>query len=286
MAETVHFLRETMAPEEIGWKLLASNVSDVAAMGGQPVYALLTAAISPEWTEEELRQMYDGLYRCADKAGVTLIGGDTVRSPGGLILSLTMVGEVEQGKALTRSSARSGDVVFVTGTLGDSAAGLHLLLHHPEWRKRFPRLVAAHCLPEPQLAVGRWLAGSGFSPACDDISDGIAQEAWEIAEASGVILVLEEECIPVSDEVREYAELMGMDPMEWALCGGEDYQLIGTITQEGWKALKREAERSGWPITAIGRVKEGGPAVELISGSKRMPLPRNGYNHFANRTKR
>ncbi|WP_124726480.1 thiamine-phosphate kinase [Staphylospora marina] len=281
MAETVHFLRSTMEPEDIGWKLLASNVSDVAAMGGTPRHALVGVAVGDGWTSGELEKLYAGLYECAEAYKVTVVGGDTVRTPGPLVLHLTLTGDVPRGKALRRSLARPGDVVFVTGTPGDSAAGLDLLLHRPDWSGRYPRLVRAHRRPVPSVEIGRWLMKSGVDPALNDISDGVAREAREIAEASGVRLVLEPERFPLSRELADYAARTGQRPETWVLNGGEDYLLLGTISPAGWEAFREEAGRRNWFVTAIGRAEDGKPGVELEKNGRRTLLESGGYQHFS-----
>ncbi|SEN39684.1 thiamine-phosphate kinase [Lihuaxuella thermophila] len=283
MVETVHFLRETMMGQDIGWKLMASNLSDIAAMGAVPTFALLSVAVPPGWPMSEIEEIYRGLYECADRYHVTLMGGDTVRTPGPLLLTLTLLGEGMPGKALRRSAAQPGDLIFVTGTLGNSAAGLSLLLHQPAMKSRFPALIQAHCRPVPQLEIGKWLAECGLHPACDDVSDGLAQEAWEIAEASRVRLVIEQEKLPLSDECVQFAREMNKNPYDWAWYGGEDYQLIGTIHPKGWEGLKRIAAELKVPVTVIGKVEAGEACVEAELQGKRIPLPRKGYNHFADR---
>ncbi|SFJ73102.1 thiamine-phosphate kinase [Thermoflavimicrobium dichotomicum] len=283
MVETVHFLRKTMSPADIGWKLLASNLSDLAAMGAVPTYALISVAVPPSWQAEEVEEIYHGIYDLAREWKVSLMGGDTVRIPEYLTLTLTLLGEVGRGEALLRSSAKPGDVVFVTGTVGDAAAGLHLLLHHPDQRFNYPALVQAHCRPNPQLHIGKWLVSTRFRPACDDISDGLAQEAWEIAEASQVCIVLDREKIPISEQLLQYAKAVGQDPFEWVWFGGEDYQLIGTVRKEYWAKLKETVKEKGFLLSMIGRVESGTPQVEVESEGIRMVLPKRGYNHFADR---
>lgn len=283
MVETVHFLRETMSCQDIGWKLLASNVSDIAAMGGKPTFALCSLSIPAAWKTDEIQKIYQGLYELAAFTHVTLLGGDTVGTPGPLTLSLTLLGEVKQGQALRRSSARPGDIVFVSGTVGDSAAGLHLLLYHSEWQTDYPSLIAAHRRPMPLLELGEWLVQSGYHPACDDISDGLAQEAREIANSSQMKMVIEQEKLPLSEEVLGLANRLGVDPYEWAWAGGEDYQLLGTIHPNGWDELQKVSQDKKWRVTAIGRVEAGESGVDIVQDGERMPLIRKGYNHFANR---
>jgi thiamine-monophosphate kinase len=280
MVESVHFLRQTMRPSDIGWKLLASNLSDLAAMGATPTYALCAVALPPTWSQSEIKAIFQGMYRLAEKNRVTLIGGDTVRAPDTLVLTCTLVGEVPDGKALLRSATKPGDLVFVTGTLGDAAAGLHLLLEQPSLGARFPTLISAHQRPEPQLEIGNWLMRSGYQPACDDVSDGLGQEAWEIAEASGVCLLIEQAKLPISDKVSRLAAQIGMDAYEWAWSGGEDYQLLGTICAAGWEELRHFADRNGFLVTVIGRVEAGEACVIIEKNGKREKASRSGYNHF------
>jgi thiamine-monophosphate kinase len=284
MVEEVHFLRNTMSPKEIGWKLLASNLSDLAAMGAKPTYALISISVPNTWQPVEIKEVYHGIHQLANEWKVTVMGGDTVKTSGPLTLTLTLLGEALPGQALRRSSAKSGDIVFVTGNLGDSAAGLHLLLQHPEKRETYSDLVQAHCRPEPQLRLGEWLMKSGYHPACDDISDGLANEAWEIAEASQVRLVLYEERFPLSTSLCQYAKEVKQDPIHWAWYGGEDYQLIGTICPQGWRQLIDVSETLGCQLTEIGRVESSDrPDVKVESKETYMTVPRLGYNHFDNR---
>jgi thiamine-monophosphate kinase len=285
MVETVHFLRETMKPSDIGYKAVISNISDVAAMGGVPRYALISIAVGPEWTADECKAIYDGIYLACEQYGVRIIGGDTVSSPDALHLSVTVLGEVERGKALLRSAARPGQVVFATGHLGGSAAGLDLLLKtgqagvgtDPRWLP----LVAAHQRPAAQVEAGRLLLASGGAGALNDISDGLASELWEIAEASAVSLVIEQASIPIAEVTREYAASVGKNPLEWALYGGEDYQLVGTVEPACVKMLSGQFAERGIAFTVIGEVQEAGkPCVIMRDDQSFQPLDKAGYNHF------
>ncbi|WP_421617192.1 thiamine-phosphate kinase [Brevibacillus sp. TJ4] len=290
MVETVHFLKETMKPADIGYKAMISNISDVAAMGGIPRFALVSIAVSPRWTAEECSEMYDGLYEACGQYGVRLIGGDTASAPDTLFLSVTVIGEVEKGMALRRSQARSGELVFVTGSVGSSAAGLHLLLaqqnrtveagggtdESDEW----DTLVRAHQRPQAQVQAGRLLLLSGACTALNDISDGLASELWEIAEASGVTIQVEAERIPLLAKTRSYAQKVGKDPLAWALYGGEDYQLVGTLAAERSEEVARRFAEQGIPFAVIGRVEAKGQGVFLVQDGERRKLPKAGFNHF------
>ncbi|MFC4597436.1 thiamine-phosphate kinase [Cohnella hongkongensis] len=291
MVEQVHFLDETMGEADVGYKALASNVSDIAAMGGEPKCALVSVCVPPAWNEERMRRLYDGLYECAERYGVAVIGGDTTSAPRDLVVSVTVIGTAQAGKAIRRSGARPGQAVFLTGPTGLSAAGLHALrrIAAAEGAERDrllralpPRLAQAHRRPVPSVKAGRILAETGWGTSLNDVSDGVASEAWEIAEASGVKLVLKEKLLPLSGELSAYAGDNGMSAAELALFGGEDYVLLGTADKSCVRELRERLGAEGIPLFAIGEVEEGGPGVWLESADtgKRKPLPKRGYNHF------
>ncbi|MFS0723877.1 thiamine-phosphate kinase [Paenibacillus sp. 1P07SE] len=303
MVETVHFLPSTMTEADIGYKALAANVSDIAAMGGLPRHALVSVSAPPAWGPERVRRMYDGLYACAERYGVAVVGGDTTSAPQHLVISVTLTGAVERDAVITRGGARPGDMMFVTGPLGLSAAGLHYLLAADPARgtsaDKVPpaaddeaapaALIRAHRRPQPSVQAGRWLAARGTCSSLNDVSDGLASEAWELAEASGVRLVLESERLPRHGSLLSYAAAIGADPLEWILYGGEDYALVGTIAAADALAAKQELGAQGQPFYIIGRAEaaDDGPSVWLETahpGSaaiRRKPLQRRGYNHFA-----
>ncbi|RXJ01325.1 thiamine-phosphate kinase [Anaerobacillus alkaliphilus] len=280
MVEGVHFTRQTMTPWMIGFKALAVNISDIAAMGGIPTYYLVSIAIPEEWTEEELTQIYAGMSDLGSKYSMDLIGGDTVSSKKGLIITVTVLGKVEKGTSLLRSNAKPGDLVFVVGDLGASAAGLDLLLstglNHPytEYEKH---LLKAHQEPIPQVEAGRILACSGLNISLNDISDGLASETNELAEASSVDLHIEFEKVPRNIYLNAY-------PIEkqkqWCLFGGEDYQLVGTMSEAGFKQLSPILSEKNIKLTVIGEVTEGSGNVYLYENKHKEKLLKKGFNHF------
>jgi len=317
MVETIHFNSVTMAEEEIGWKALAANVSDIAAMGGIPKHALVSVSVPKAWGPERIRRVYDGLYACAEHYGVAVIGGDTTSAPAQLVVSVTLIGAIEHGRAITRSGAKPGDVVFVTGLPGMSAAGLHWLLANARSAETgkagdttgpyialseaqaagTAALVQAHRQPKPSVEAARLLAERCRVTALNDISDGLASEAWEIAQASGVSLLLRASQLPISGTLAAYASRMELSPYEWILYGGEDYVLLGTIAAEDAARAKALLNKEGLPMYLIGTVEEiaenGEPRVELLhegehlgrgafaKPSQRERLSARGYNHFA-----
>lgn len=279
MIEGVHFTEKTMSPEDIGWKTLAANLSDIAAMGGIPDYFLVSVAIPPHWAGR-INAIYKGLQQCANLYKVDLIGGDTVSSKAGLLISVTVLGHLEEGeRAFYRADARAGDHIFVTGTLGDSAAGLHLLLENEE-SNQYQRLLSAHQKPVSQVLGGRLLRKVGDRFAVNDISDGLSSEANEIAEASGVGMEIWAERLPISEPFLVYTK--GEKHLEWVLNGGEDYQLLFTCAPDTATRLPKLFSEKGIRLTEIGQVTEHAGQVMLVDHNKKKRLYPTGYNHFTN----
>ncbi|WP_226683637.1 thiamine-phosphate kinase [Sutcliffiella horikoshii] len=275
MVESVHFTRETMKPFDIGYKSLAANISDVAAMGGYPMYYLVSITIPKNWTQEELTSIYDGMKSLGEQYEMDLIGGDTT-SGKTMVLSVFVIGKVEKGKRLLRSIAREGDVVFVSGTVGDAAGGLDILLHNKNADK-FEILLEYHQRPKPQVALGRIL--SKFERvSLNDVSDGLASELLEIAEASQVDILINKETIPISEELQRYD---ADNALKWALTGGEDFELVGSILESDWDKLQEECLTAGIKITKIGTVSSGeGRAFLKSHDGAVQELKKEGYNHF------
>lgn len=285
MVEEIHFRSETMSDADIGYKALASNISDIAAMGGVPKFALVAVSIPPHWNEQRTKKLFDGLYECAERYGVAVVGGDTTSAPLHLVVSVTVMGAVEARRALRRSDAKPGQFVFITGPTGLSAGGLHGLLVNSAGittTMRPPeRLVKAHQRPSPSVKAGRLLVERNWGAALNDVSDGLASEAWEIAEASQVRLALREAALPLSGELAAYAHQCGIHPLEWVLYGGEDYVLLGTADRRHEPAMKELFRAEGIPFFIIGEVEAGAPDVTLeTSTGKRKPILKQGYNHF------
>ncbi len=272
MVEGIHFTEKTMAPEDVGWKLCIANFSDMAAMGAAPrelvVAVSLPASLSVEW----ISRCYDGIREACAAYGVNLLGGDVTGSRQGVVLTGTVVGAVPKGGAVTRSGARVGDVVFLTGTVGDAAAGLAALLAGDE--KKFPDIVRRHQRPTAAVKTAEILREAGVH-ALDDVTDGVASEAHEIAEASGVDLILEAEKIPMAPETKRAAERYGTMALTYALSGGEDYVLLGTMAPEDFDAV---CKRAG--LIAVGRVAKGCGRVFLQEENDLRVLEKSGYNHF------
>ncbi|MBU8908569.1 thiamine-phosphate kinase [Desertibacillus haloalkaliphilus] len=280
MVEDVHFNRKTMPPWNIGYKALAANVSDVAAMGGIPTYYVVSIAIPPTWKDEEVYEIYQGMTALASTYKMDVIGGDTVSTSDRLVISVTVLGRVEKGRHLLRENAKPGDIAFVTGDVGASAAGLELLLqfgHTHLFTENEQKLVDAHQRPLPQVKAGRVLAESGLRLSLNDISDGIASEVNEIAEASHVKIVIDREKIPFASQLHIYSQKQ-IDT--YGLFGGEDFQLIGTVAKSDWPQLTQKFGQAGITVSRIGEVYDGESKAYIKVADNIIPLEKSGYNHF------
>lgn len=274
MVEGIHFIKKTMYPSDVGYKLCASNFSDMAAMGAEAIGFVISAALPEDLPVSWVESLYEGIRACCSSYRVNLLGGDVTGSPCGVILTGTVVGMVPKGRAVTRSGARFGDLVFATETLGDSAAGLSALL--AGLSEEYPSLCERHQRPRPQIKLGSALRAAGAT-SLNDVSDGLSSEINEIAKASQVEIELFREKIPISAEAAKLGAYLAKDPVDWALTGGEDYELIGTISEENFRKLDPSL-----PISVIGQVvKAGRGCVYLSDRGKWQKLAAKGYDHFS-----
>lgn len=284
MVEGVHFSREFADLSHAGWKALAVNVSDIGAMGGRPTYAVISLGIPEDCRVEEIDQLYQGLHEAADFYGVSIVGGDIVKSLLGLVINVALQGQIMKGKAVLRSGAQVGDLVMVTGTLGDSQGGLEWFLNLTKKQLITEDLTSSlkdrHLRPKPPALIGRILAERGWATSMNDISDGIASEIIEICQASKVGCVLEKEKLPLSDSVKEWARILKEDPANWAMYGGEDFQLVFTIRPSVEDPVTRACLEQGVSITKVGVItsEEG---YYLKEETDLRPFEAKGFNHFA-----
>ncbi|MGA3881268.1 thiamine-phosphate kinase [Bacillus pumilus] len=278
MVEHVHFRFDFSTPFEIGFKALAVNVSDIAAMGGTPKYYLVSIAIPLHGDETVVSALYDGMKALADTYQMDLIGGDTVATRSDFVITVTVIGEVPKGKACYRHSAQTGDVVFVTGELGSSAAGLSLLMNEVAPPKAVDTafFLERHKKPQPHIAAG--LICSSFPRVTlNDVSDGIASELNEIAEASRVTIEIEANKLPVHPNLP----VLRKDWLEWVLFGGEDFVLTGTISEADWDSFEMQCRKKDIQVKRIGQVKGDQAASVLLKDNEQQTmLMKKGYNHF------
>lgn len=282
LVEDVHFRRATATLREVGAKAMAVNLSDIAAMGGEPRFALLALALPPGTTVGDVDELYAGLLEMASRYHVELIGGDTCAAPDRIVLTLTLVGQVD-GPPVRRSGARPGDAILVTGTLGASAAGLAAL-------ERGPLPVAhdvaasvqrAHRLPTPRVAEGRLVRVSGAATAMIDLSDGLATDLAHVAAESGVGARVWLPALPVSDATRQVARAIGEIPWHWAVSGGEDYELLFTAAAGRAAAVAaRVTSETGTPVSLIGEVRPADEGIVFLDEAGHPVDVRPGFEHF------
>jgi len=279
LVEHVHFDLSTTSAWQLGYKAIAVNLSDIAAMGGVPRHAVISIALPKDLPVEFIVSLYDGMKEICREFGVNIVGGDTVSSPQGLVINVTVMGDVDPCLLQPRSGATVGQWVVVTGQLGNSGCGLDLLIRGG-WQKYdfAPSLVAHHLTPKPQVLLGPKLATLG-STSMNDISDGLASEVNEIATASGVGMRIYESQIPLSAELEQAAILLKKSAVDYALYGGEDYQLVCTMDPQVFTALDQAA--LGVSLTVVGEVIDQSQGVSLVDRAGHVsPLEAKGYNHF------
>jgi len=282
LVERIHFLRNAISGFDLGYKSLAVNLSDFAAMGGIARESFVSIAIPEDCPLEYLEAVYDGMKDLAARFDVNILGGDTTRSIIDLIINVVVHGTVARKEMLCRDAAEPGDVVFSTGYLGDSRAGLHLILNNiPTDTEDLQALYRAHVLPEPHLDEGRFLASQPGTHAGIDSSDGLSSDLGHIAEDSQVGATLYSDKIPVSEPLLKFCSRFDYDPIEYALSGGEDYTLLCTIAAESAQetAAKFRAEFKR-PLFLIGEITDrSGLTLTFPDGSSKSIAP-TGWNHF------
>lgn len=282
LVEGIHFLAGADSAAGLGHKALAVNLSDLAAMGASARYAFVSLALPGSTDVEFVLDFYRGMKETADRYGVRVMGGDTVGSPGPLVIGVTVQGEVRDGGAMLRSGARPGDFLCVTGRLGASAAGLLLLLQNQECPEKERRqALSAHLRPVPRLAEGEFLSATGAVTAAVDLSDGLLKDLFEICEQSGCGALLYEKDIPVHPAALCVATLQGSAPLDLALSGGEDYELLFAVAPERFAGLVRDyAARFQNPLYRIGEITSGDEILMVTRSGKKEKIIFKGFKHF------
>ena len=273
----VHF-PETASGLQVATRALCVNLSDMAAMGANPRWFTLALTLPRDKANAEwLADFSAGLGDIARQHDVALVGGDTTSGP--LTLTLTLVGEVPAGEALTRSGAGPGDSVFVTGSLGDGAASLEAITNNKSLHIDSDRLLQRFYSPEPQIQAGLKLRS--IASACIDISDGLMADLGHICKASGVTAVIQTEHLPIAAEILELSPL---DALEWALCGGDDYQLCFTVAADQLAKVEALIELGELDARRIGTINPGDQSINAVSvidkNNTLLTVVKPGYNHF------
>ena len=294
LVEGEDFLADT-DPGRLGRKTLSVSLSDLAAMGATPLYATLTLGLRRESEASWVEQFAQGLKSVAVEHGVAVVGGDLSASPV-IFASVTALGRAPDSGAITRSGARAGDEIYVSGTLGASAAGLALLRlgyrlgpdgagsrvrgKRPVGSKvpEMARLLRHHVDPRPLVELGRALADPSLASAAIDMSDGLARDLHRLCRSSGVGANLEAEALPVDSALHDLESLTRLDPDEAALFGGEDFGLLFTVDPGKAKSLARLTRR--FALRRIGTVTDARSGVKIVTGGRADPLPDTGFDHF------
>ncbi len=288
LAERVHFDLTTATFAEIGFRAAVANLSDIAAMGGTPEYLLVSLAIPHSGMKRQVSELYRGLMAACRSHKVRLIGGDTSASASGWFINLTLIGSAHPRKVLLRSGAGIGDHLYVTGTLGDSLAGLKLLQasrRGSEKQSLTPRhrgfLIRRHLRPTARILEGQWLSARGWATSAIDISDGLSGDLRHICEESGVGAEISLSALPISPACRSYAKSTKQNPVTLALAGGEDYELLFTVPPRQRTRFERAAAAQHLQVTWIGTITPARSGLHMImQNGRRHRLPSTSYEHF------
>lgn len=277
LVDNIHFFRHSMPPYLLGRKSLAVNLSDIAAMGAIPREFVVSVAVPETVNVEYLDSVYDGMKSMAKEFDVNLLGGDTSSSPEHLVINIALIGEALEDEVLYRSGARAGDIIFLTGSVGSSAAGLDILLSKRVFDDQ-EELINAHYDPYPHVKAGRIIAGSKMAHSLIDVSDGVASDLGHLCHESQLGAIIEKNKIPVTDAFGRYCENFKLDFEHLTLHVGEDYVLLGTVPENLAENLKKVLNSNGCEFYSIGRmVPEKGIKVKDSDGSLRE-IKKAGYN--------
>lgn len=269
IVEGDHFSLDYFSPYEIGIKAMESNASDIAAMGATPLFAFVSISLKPGTSERFLKEFYRGLHRSCAKHKIDILGGDTTHGDI-MVVNVTLIGHASPGQKLVyRSGAKEGDLIFVTGKLGASTAGLKLFLKKIKGHEFVKK---KHTQPACRLDVSGKIAK--FATAMEDVSDGLASEIRNICMASGKGAIICADCVPIADATYKAAAVSNLGALEFALYGGEDFELVYTAP----KSKRREAEKYG---TCVGEITSGSGKVFLKTNGDMKLLRKFGFDHFA-----
>ncbi len=294
LVESIHFNLDYFDPWHLGRKTAAVNLSDAGAMGGNPRWAFLNLAVRPGMTDRFWDSFSKGLLSRLSEYGVSLVGGDTVSTPDRLSLSLTLIGEVIKGKWLSRGRAQPDDLIYCSGYLGEAAAGLELLRKYKEKRSPFKdrkrahrisgtvlkRLVNKHLDPEPRVTLGQALAANGMVQTAIDVSDGIATDLAHICKNSRVGAEVWAREMPVSRALKRTSGILGISPLNLALTGGEDFELLWTVSEKNESEVRKIAAKIlGYRPFRIGKIVQGDRVI-LKTSQGAKDITYQGYEHY------
>ncbi|MCL5406206.1 MAG: thiamine-phosphate kinase [Deltaproteobacteria bacterium] len=281
--EGVHFMRDAITPYQLGRRVAAINLSDIAAMGGDPRWALVSLAIPGDVEVGYVEELYRGMREQMALAGASIAGGNLSRMKSIIVLDFTLLGLVAPDRIILRSTAGVGDAILMTGSPGESRAGLELI-RRPDLAvssSARQRLIERHLCPQPRLAEGRLLARSGLVTSMIDVSDGVIGDLLHICESSGKGAEIEAAGLWISPDLGEAALAAAADSLEWALSGGEDYELMFTAAPEAVPDLQKMLiDQTGTSCAQIGRITAGTEvSLRFADGTRVVPAAK-GWDHF------
>lgn len=281
LVESVHFEREWHPPELLGRKAVSVNVSDIAAMGGQPLYCLFSFGLPPDFDDDWAVHVSRGIVEGCTRYGCLLIGGDTVSSPKGVSLTITVIGEGKTDQVLYRHGAKTGDTILVSGSLGLAAGGLDLFKKGLGKQRQFERLFRAHLDPLAKVELGKLLAESGLVHAMMDISDGLATDLAHLCARSQLGAHIHSNQLPLESILSQAAETLGQDPLQWLIRGGDDYELLLTAPEGAVKKLQDLVANTGNILYPIGNTVESSD-IELVleDTGTTVSVGYSGFDHF------
>ncbi|MFQ5601802.1 MAG: thiamine-phosphate kinase [bacterium] len=282
--EGVHFDLGYFTFYQLGWRALAANLSDIAAMAGLPKYAVVALGLPAGTSENSVMELYRGMSDMADEFHVLIVGGDTIKSPARIYISVTVLGEVEADKMTRRSTARVGEGIYVTGNLGCACAGRRVLSSLEEaLKQQFASTAEKHLCPMPRVEVARHLAENFAIHSMIDISDGLASEINHLCRLSEVGAVINETELPLNEEVKQIAKTFGQKALDYGLYGGEDFELLFTAPREDRNEILNACQQKfGLACSLIGEVVEKTNGIKLKDRKNQLtPILRVGFDHFS-----
>lgn len=281
LVEEIHFLKNKISASQLGIKSLAVSLSDVAAMGATPKFSFLSISIPKDTDTEYLDQFMQAYLALSEDLNCPLMGGDTTKSPDKLMINVVVIGQAKKENIKTRASAQSGDLICCTGTLGDSAAGLNLILENREITVYSNYLLNKHLQPKARTQEGIWLGEKSCVHALMDISDGISSDLKHILEQSKKSAIIDIKSIPKSKELIETCNHFQWSSDDLAISGGEDYELLFTVKKSEITLLQKQyKEEFGEDISVIGEITEGEQSIKWLKKGEEVNLEKIGFNHF------
>jgi thiamine-monophosphate kinase len=283
VVEGVHFSRAFSSPADIGHRALAVNLSDLAAMGATPRWALLSLVLPGSWPVRDVEELVSGLAAMAERYAVAVAGGNITRTSGPLVVDVTAGGGVSPRRWVARSGARAGHEIWMSGAIGGAAAGLEMLESGAGSRLPDPGCIARHTRPEPRVRLGIAMGRLRAASAAMDLSDGLADAVRQVAQASGVGARIDGDALPIEPGARQWWAGRGVDPVLAAARGGDDYELLMAVPPRGGGALRALARQvADPPLTKIGVFTKDPRELVLARGTNEQALP-EGFEHFAHR---